>query len=280
MYKNKNKKTKLNVVDLAFICGTFNLSSEQLQKYEKKMYKNAPEFRNTLDLIGKDDKATLALMIGYHIAKTEKHNKKRKKAIVDAHMNYKTVVNDTYGAINAVRDSVGNTNIDKVVPQTDDESSSSQYTVPKYIDGEHFKILVTNVDIDNGTLTYLDLGKYGDVTPACAASVLIDTRSIDEAAHCELAEKFGIGPEYVNSGVDYIRTELPTKEQIETLKTFDISRFDTVLSSHLTDKPILVDDGTDEGMYESRTALMPNGKLEKRRSNWRALLIPSVTIDF
>ena len=178
------------------------------------------------------------------------------------------------------KDSAANTDNDNTTLQPVDEIRPTKYTVPKYIEGGDFKILVTDVDIDNGKLTYLDLGECSNVTPACASSVLSATELIGEANHCEIAEKFGIEPEYVNSGVDHIRTELPTKDQIETLKDVDIWRFDTVLSNRLTDMPILIDDGTEEGKCKSRTALMPNGKLAKRQSNWHAVLVPSVTIEF
>nr|DAU33492.1 MAG TPA: hypothetical protein [Caudoviricetes sp.] len=405
-----SKKNKLNVADMALICNALHLDSAQMRKYEKKMHKNAPS--RIVDLIEKDDKVFLAVMLGYHISKMEKHDKKQKKAIADARKKYKTVENDTYWANNAERDSVGNTNAtaaapsetpqvehfdnmtnaefylepqyrvnplgdigcatvvaayhpepditiagcdvysgklkvnakaklirfgrvvyegaianikrfkdnvdevergltcgvyikgctdyrrndiivcfedepdadntntDKAVPQTDDASSSSQYTVPKYIEGVDFKILVTDVDIDKGKLTYLDLGECSNVTPACASSVLSATNLIGEGNHCEIAGKFGIDLEYVESGVQFIRTELPTKGQIEALKDSDIWRFDTVLNDRIIDKPILVDDGSDRDNHTSRTALMPNGKLEKRQSNWRAVLIPSVTIEF
>mgnify|MGYP004582848681 CR=1 FL=1 len=441
MKKNKkDNKVKLNATDVALICGMLHLDCGKMLKYEKKILKNNPALRETIDLIGKDTKTYLAVMLGYHIAKIEKVNKKKKKSIAKSRKSNKkcqakdefywqtetnrnfagntdslfdselpplgilpsdinnkaeaaaknttanneksqdklsddkpvgedagseiiyradpenligkatvsdvlvigsrTVVADcmvddgklkvhtkaqvircgrvvyegTIVKLNNHDDDVNgvcsgrkvavaigdfsdyeindviecfedepdadNTNTDMAVPQTDNESLSSQCTVPKFINGGDYKILVTNVDIDNGTLTYLDLAEWCMVAPVCVSSVLSADRSIDEAAHCELAEKFGIDPEYVNSGVDHIRIELPTEEQIETLKTFDISRFDTVLSGRLTNKPILIDDGTDEGKYKSRTAMMPNGKIAKRNSNWNALVIPSVTIEF
>ena len=425
-----SKKNKLNVVDMALICNALHLDSTQMRKYEKKMHKNAPS--RIVNLIEKDDMVFLAVMLGYHIAKMVKRNKKQKKFIANSHKSskkYQTVknnpnfagntdslfdlehpplgtlptdindkaevavnttaniekpqdkqpddeqvskdasseinyradpedligkatvsdvccngtgiaiavcmvddgklkvntkaqvirrgcvvyegtiakldiydfkVNEVCSGFNArvviegftdykINDiidcfedepDVDNTNTDKVVPQTDDESLSSQYIVPKYIEGVDFKILVTDVDIDKGKLTYLDLGECSNVTPACASSVLSATNLIGEGNHCEIAGKFGIDLEYVESGVQFIRTELPTKGQIEALKDSDIWRFDTVLNSRIINKPILVDDGSDRDNHPSRTTLMPHGKLEKRQSNWRAVLIPSVTIEF
>lgn len=440
MKKNKkDNKVKLNATDVALICGMLHLDCGKMLKYEKKILKNNPALRETIDLIGKDTKTYLAVMLGYHIAKIEKINKKKKKSIAKSRKSNKKCqakdefywqtetnrnfagntsslfdselpplgilpsdINDKTGAAvnttaNGVKpqdklsddkpvgedtgseiiyradpeDLIGkatvsdvlvigsrtvvadcmvddgklkvhakaqvircgrvvyegtivklnnhdddvnevcsgrkaavaigdfsdyeindviecfedkadadNTNTDKAVPQTDNESSSSQYTVPMFVNGDYFKIFVTDVDTDNNTLTYLDLGEHRDTTPARVTSALSTICPIREEEHCKLAEIFGIDPEWVATGIDYVRTELPTKEQIETLKAIKLPQCVAAINKILHDNAILVDDGTEEGKHKSRTALMPNGELAKRQSNWHATLIPSVTIEF
>ena len=161
-----------------------------------------------------------------------------------------------------------------------EDTNGDQSIVPMFVNGDYFKIFVTDVDTDNNTLTYLDLGEYRDTTPARVSSALSAIGPIREEEHCKLAENFGIDPEWVATGIDCVRTELPTKEQIETLKEVKLPRCVAAINKILHDNAILVDDGTEEGKHKSRTALMPNGKLAKRQSNWHATLIPSVTIEF
>lgn len=437
--KKKNNKVKLSATDTALLCGVLHLDCGKMVKYEKKILKNNPALRETIDLIGKDTKAYLALMIGYHIAKIEKINKKKKKAVAKSRKSSKKcqAKDEFYWQTETNRNFAGNTdglfdmelpplgilptdNNDKTVaavnttandekskdkqpddkpvgpvgkdansepirrvspfdvigaarifsvyesepgirvagcivcsgklkvntkaqvirngrvicegtitklkrfkdevdevnrgfetgvvldncddirhndfiecfeaePDTDstvntdnDEAPSQDVDKisPTFIDGGYFKILVTDVDTDNNTLTYLDLGEYRDTTPARVSSALSAIGPISEEDHCKLAENFGLDPEWVASGIDYIRTELPTKEQIETLKEAKLPQCVAVINKALHDNAIIVDDGTEEGKHKSRTALMPNGKLAKRQSNWHVTLIPSVTIEF
>lgn len=431
MSKNKkNNKVKLSAADTALLCGMLHLDCGKMVKYDKKIIKNNPDLRKMMNLIGKDTKAYLALMIGYHIAKIEKINKKKKKAVAKSRKsgkkcqakdefywqtetnrnfagntdglfdlelpplgtlptdnNDKTVaaVNTTannekpqdmsvnteiedddtnfaqhikpddiigFANVNHVYDADANTTVagcfvysgkimvnanvqisrngrvihegvitkirrfkdevDEVSNGFDcgviienyndimngdiitcfrsednkpdnsynEDTNDDQSIVPMFVNGDYFKILVTDVDTDNNTLTYLDLGEYRDTTPARVSSALSAIGPISEEDHCKLAENFGLDPEWVATGIDYIRTELPTKEQIETLKEAKLPQCVAVINKALHDNAIIVDDGTEEGKHKSRTALMPNGKLAKRQSNWHVTLIPSVTIEF
>jgi len=163
----------------------------------------------------------------------------------------------------------------------EEEPAPAQFTAPKFIDGGYFKILVTDVDTENNTLTYLDLGECRYVTPAITPTALSAIGAICEEDHRKLAEEFGIDPEYIANGVDYIRSEIPTKEQIDMLKNdYESQDPDDTLHDYLCNKPIMVDDGTEDGKRKSCNALMPFGKVAKRQSNWHAVLIPSVTIEF
>lgn len=431
MSKNeKNNKVKLSATDVALLCGMVHLDYVKMAKYEKKILKNNPSLNETMTLIGKDTKAYLALMIGYHIAKIEKINKKKKKAVAKSRKSGKKcqAKDEFYWQTETNRNFAGNTdglfdmelpplgilptdNNDKTVaavnttanteePQDmsvnteieDDDTNFAQHIkpddiigfanvnhvyaadanttvvgcfvysgkimvnakvqisrngrvihegvitkirrfkdevdevsngfdcgviienyngimngdiitcfrsednkpdnsynedtnddqpiVPMFVNGDYFKILVTDVDTDNNTLTYLNLGEYRDTTPARVPSALSAIGPISEEDHCKLAENFGLDPEWVATGIDYIRTELPTKEQIETLKEAKLPQCVAVINKALHDNAIIVDDGTEEGKHKSRTALMPNGKLAKRQSNWHVTLIPSVTIEF
>lgn len=445
--KKKNNKVKLSATDTALLCGVLHLDCGKMVKYEKKILKNNPALRETIDLIGKDTKAYLALMIGYHIAKIEKINKKKKKAVAKSRKsskkcqakdefywqtetnrnfagntdglfdmelpplgilptdnNDKTVaaVNTTanneksqdkqpddkpvgpvgkdansepirrvspFDVIGAARifsvyesepgirvagcivcsgklkvntkaqvirngrvicegtitklkrfkdevdevnrgfetgvvldncddirhndfiecfeaepdtDSTVNTDNDNTILQPVDKTVPNQYTVPQFINGDHFKILVTDVDTENNTLTYLDLGEYSNTTPAKAPAALSAIGAISEEDHRKLAEDFGIDPEWVSTGIDDIRTELPTKKQLETLKDMynGLNINDDTLKGYLFENPLLVYDIFGDDGCESRTVMLPNGELTKRQSNWHAVVIPSVTIEF
>lgn len=448
--KKKNNKVKLSAADTALLCGVLHLDCGKMVKYDKKIIKNNPDLRKMMNLIGKDTKAYLALMIGYHIAKIEKINKKKKKkavanspkkyqavmhkpypvkyrpyqetntnrkfddsiddlfdselpplGILPTDINDKTVaaVNTTennekpqdkqpddklvgedvssepirrvspFDVIGAARifsvyesepgirvagcivcsgklkvntkaqvirngrvicegtitklkrfkdevdevnrgfetgvvldncddirhndfiecfeaepdaDSTVNTDNDNTVLQPVDETAPTPYTLPQFINGDHFKILVTDVDTENNTLTYLDLGEYSNTTPAKAPAALSAIGAISEEDHCKLAEDFGIDPEWVSTGIDDIRTELPTKKQLETLKDMynDLNINDNTLKGYLFNNPLLVYDIFGDDGCESRTVMLPNGELTKRQSNWHAVVIPSVTIEF
>ena len=440
MKKNKkNTTTKLNATDVALLCGMLHLDYGKMLKYEKKILKNNPGLRETIELVGKDAKTYLAVMIGYHISKIEKANKKKKKAIAkscksnkkyqakdeaywqtdsyktrdcakladtefnklaekdssnelelplgfcigekpqDKQPDDKPVGKDAnsepirrvspFDVIGAARifsvyesepgirvagcivcsgklkvntkaqvirngrvicegtitklkrfknevdevnrgfetgvvldncddirhndfiecfeaepdtDSTVNTDNDNTILQPVDETVPNQYTVPQFINGDHFKILVTDVDTDNNTLTYLDLGEYSNTTPAKAPAALSAIGAISEEDHCKLAEDFGIDPEWVSTGIDDIRTELPTKKQLETLKDMynDLNINDNTLKGYLFNNPLLVYDIFGDDGCESRTVMLPNGELTKRQSNWHAVVIPSVTIEF
>lgn len=165
----------------------------------------------------------------------------------------------------------------------EEEPTPCQFTAPKFIDGGYFKILVTDVDTDSNTLTYLDLGEYRNTTPTMVPTILSSIGAICEEDHRKLAEEFGIDPEYVDTGVDDARVEIPTRGQLELLKEMynGLNLNDDTLKGYLFENPLLVYDAYEaDGERKSRTALMPNGRLAKRQSNWHAVLIPSVTIEF
>ena len=432
----KNSKVKLSAADIALLCGSLNLDYAKLVKYRKNIRKYIPNLRDILKYIEKDDKAFLSLMLGYHLAKIEKRNKKELAAksrksskvyyaknnpyqqtspyktrdcakLADAEFTKlaeeddsnelelptgfclgETPVNgekpqdkpegkdasselirrvspfDVIGAARVIRvyesepgirvagcmvcsgklkvdtkahvirngrvicegtiaklkrfksevdevtrgfetgvvldncddirhndfiecfeaehdtDSTVNTDNDNTVLQPVDETAPTQYTLPMFIDGDYFKILVTDVDTDNDTFTYLDLGEYCDTTPARVPSALSAIGTISEEDYRKLAERLGIDSEWVATGLDYVRTELPTKEQLEMLKEAKLPQCIAAINKVLNEKAVIVDDGTKEGKHKSRTALMPNGKLAQRQSNWHVTLIPSVTIEF
>lgn len=445
--KKKNNKVKLSAADTALLCGVLHLDCGKMVKYDKKIIKNNPDLRKMMNLIGKDTKAYLALMIGYHIAKIEKINKKKKKVVAKSRKSNKkcqakdefywqtetnrnfagntdglfdlelpplgtlpsdinnkaeAAVNTTantekpqdkqsddkpvcpvgkdansepirrvspFDVIGAARifsvyesepgirvagcivcngklkvntkaqvirngrvicegtitklkrfknevdevnrgfetgvvldncddirhndfiecfeaepdtDSTVNTDNDNTILQPVDKTVPNQYTVPQFINGDHFKILVTDVDTENNTLTYLDLGEYSNTTPAKAPAALSAIGAISEEDHRKLAEEFGIDPEWVATGIDDIRTELPTKKQLETLKDMynGLNINDDTLKGYLLDNPLLVYDIFGDDGCESRTVMLPNGELTKRQSNWHAVVIPSVTIEF
>ena len=179
-------------------------------------------------------------------------------------------------------DSAANTDNDNTTLQPVDETTPTQYTVPKFIDGGRYKILITNVDTENNTYTYLDLGEYHDTTPAMAPTILSSLGAICEEDCCKLAEKFGIEPNRVSYGTDAISVDLPTKSQLDVLKSMynDLNLNDSTLEKYLFEKPLLVYDAFGIDRHKSRTALMPNGELTKRQCNWHAVVIPSVTIEF
>lgn len=165
----------------------------------------------------------------------------------------------------------------------EEEPVPAKFTTPKFINGDYFKILVTDVDTDSNTLTYLDLGEYRNTTPAMTPTALSAIGAISEEDHRDLARDFGIDPEYVANGVDDARAELPTQGQLELLKDMydDLNLNDDTLKEYLFANPLLMCDAFEEdGCRKSRTVLMPNGQLAKRQSNWHAVLIPSVTIEF
>ena len=167
--------------------------------------------------------------------------------------------------------------------ETVEESTQGQFTAPKFIDGGYFKILVTDVDTDSNTLTYLDLGEYRNTTPAIAPTALSAIGAICEEDHRKLAEEFGIDPEYIANGVGDARAELPTQGQLELLKDMydNLNLNDDTLKEYLFANPLLMCAAFEEdGCRKSRTVLMPNGQLAKRQSNWHAVLVPSVTIEF
>lgn len=446
--KKKNNKVKLSATDTALLCGVVHLDCGKMVKYEKKILKNNPALREMINFIGKDTKAYLALMIGYHIAKIEKINKKKKKAVAKSRKSSKTYYakNSSYktrdcakladseftklaekddssfldvpvgfclgdiptnnsgkhdaanneksqdkqsddkpvgkdasseiiyradpedvigtaevtgvyeskpgnkvvecwiytgklkvnakaqvirngrvvheGAIiklelykndvdevcnnfkadvtienyNDIKkydtiecfeaepdtDNIVNTDNDNTVLQPVDETVPNQYTVPQFINGDRFKILVTDVDTENNTLTYLDLGEYSNTTPAKAPAALSAIGTISEEDHRKLAEDLGIDPEWAATGVDDVRVELPTKAQLETLKGKydDLNINDDTLKGYLFENPLLVYDIFGDDGCKSRTVMLPNGELTKRQSNWHAVVIPSVTIEF
>ena len=432
MKKNKkNTTTKLNATDVALLCGMLHLDYGKMLKYEKKILKNNPGLRETIELVGKDAKTYLAVMIGYHISKIEKVNKKKKKAIAKSCKSNKKYQakdeaywqTDSYKTRDCAKladtefnklaeedssnelelplgfcigekpqdkqpddksvgkdansepicrvsplDDIGTARVisvyesepgvrvagcivccgklkvntkahvirngrviyegtitklkrfknevdevtsgfetgvvldncddirhndsiecfesepdnDNAALQPVDETAPTPYTLPQFINGDHFKILVTDVDTENNTLTYLDLGEYSNTTPAKAPTALSAIGAISEEDHHKLAEDFGIDPELVATGTDYIRTVLPTKKQLETLKDMynDLNINDDTLKGYLFENPLLVYDVFGVDGCKSRTVMLPNGELTKRQSNWHAVVIPSVTIEF
>ena len=443
--KKKNNKVKLSAADTALLCGVLHLDCGKMVKYDKKIIKNNPDLRKMMNLIGKDTKAYLALMIGYHIAKIEKINKKKKAIAKSRKSNKKCQAKDEfYWQTETNRNFAGNTDslfdselpplgilpsdinnkaeaalnttanaekpqdkqsddkpagpvgkdansepirrvspfdvigaarifsvyesepgirvagcivcsgklkvntkaqvirngrvicegtitklkrfkneVDEVnrgfetgvvldncddirhndfiecfeaEPDTDDtvntdndntvlqpvDETPTQYTAPMFIAGDRFKILVTDVDTENNTLTYLDLGEYSNTTPAKAPAALSAIGTISEEDHRKLAEDLGIDPEWVATGVDDVRVELPTKAQLETLKGKydDLNINDDTLKEYLFENPLLVYDIFGDDGCKSRTVMLPNGELTKRQSNWHAVVIPSVTIEF
>ena len=156
------------------------------------------------------------------------------------------------------------------------------FATPKLINGEYFDVLVTNVDRENGKLTYLSLKGYHFTTPASIQTYLSAIGNLRDDDNIRLAEDFGIDENIIANGVDFVDVQIPTAGQIRMLKEMyeSMNIHDEDLKYFLFNKPVLVDDGTEEGKHKSCTAMMPNGKLAKRNSNWNALVIPSVTIEF
>lgn len=442
MKKNKKNTTnKLNATDVALLCGMVHLDLGKMLKYEKKILKNNPGLRETMDLIGKDTKTYLAVMIGYHISKIEKINKKKKKAIAKSRKSSKTYYakNNSYKTRDCAKladseftklaekdDSsfldvpvgfclgdiptnnsskhdaanneksqdkqsddkpVGNAASSEIIYRADPEDVIGKATVsyaygtgsgaviascmvddgklkvntkaqvirrgcavyegtivnlnnfgsdvnevcsgfsagvtiegfsdykindviecfedkgeedddlekywnvddgqvpfatPKLINGEYFDVLVTNVDRENGKLTYLSLRGYRFATLDRIQTGLSDFGNLRDDDNIRLAEDFGIDENIIANGVDFVDVQIPTAGQIRMLKEMyeSMNIHDEDLKYFLFNKPVLVDDGTEEGKHKSRMAMMPNGKLAKRNSNWNAFVIPSVTIEF
>lgn len=436
--KKKNNKVKLSAADIALICGMLHLDCGKMVKYDKKILKNNPSLRKTMDLIGKDTKAYLALMIGYHIAKIEKINKKKKKAVAKSRKSSKTyhTKNNPYQHANMNRNFAGNTDglfdlelpplgtlpsdinnkveaavnttantekpqdkqldddpigkdasseiiycadpedligkatvsdvlvigertvvadctvdvgklkvhtkaqvircgrvvyegtivklnnhdddvnevcsgrkaavaigdfsdykIDDIIDcfedKAEDEDSELEkywnvddgqvpFATPKLINGDYFDVLVTNVDRENGKLTYLSLKGYHFTTPTSIQTYLSAIGNLRDDDNIRLAEDFGIDENIIANGVDFVDVQIPTAGQIRMLKEMyeSMNIHDEDLKYFLFNKPVLVDDGTEEGKHKSCTAMMPNGKIAKRNSNWNALVVPSVTIEF
>lgn len=156
------------------------------------------------------------------------------------------------------------------------------FATPKLINGEYFDVLVTNVDRENGKLTYLSLRGYRFATLSRIQTGLSDFGNLRDDDNIRLAEDFGIDENIIANGVDFVDVQIPTVRQIRALKEMyeSMNINDEDLKWFLFNKPVLVDDGTEEGKHKSCMAMMPNGKLAKRNSNWNALVVPSVTIEF
>lgn len=156
------------------------------------------------------------------------------------------------------------------------------FATPKLINGDYFDVLVTNVDRENGKLTYLSLKGYHFTTPTNIQTYLSAIGNLRDDDNIRLAEDFGIDENIIANGVDFADVQIPTAGQIRMLKEMyeSMNINDEALKYFLFNKPVLVDDGTEEGKHKSCTAMMPNGKIAKRNSNWNALVVPSVTIEF